>query len=262
MSRFSYRLKCPHCRSDSTFLISDIFTVAQHADDAKIFSISSLCGHLTCHQPVGLRVQAINPDRLFEAGQITRGYPLATGGRAMQDITPFFRILNQYPPEPSPDIPDFLSDKVKRAFTQAEQTRLAGQNLLSSIGYRSALDLATKDINPPENPIKIEMLGPRLGRLSREGFLTKSLGEWAEHIGYLGNASTHDGEELSNAELDELAMLTKMTLIYLVTLPETVNRLRGTPKSDSSDIDQETIAQRLSRWITFKPRLSKKLGTR
>ncbi|MCP1243261.1 DUF4145 domain-containing protein [Acetobacter lambici] len=256
MSQFSFRLKCPYCRSDSTFQISSIFTPAAQQEDAKYYSVSAICGHYTCYGPVALRTVAIDHDRMWQAANILR-YNNIPYAPHTQDISPYFRILEQWPPEPAPDIPDFLSDKVANVFQQAEETRFGKQNLLSAIGYRSALDLATKDVSPLPDSTKIEMLGARLGRLSKEGHLTQSLGEWAEHIGFLGNASTHDGDQLTNSELDELAMLTKMTLIYLFTLPETIKRLRGTPTIGHSDIDPESLAARFKRWIGFKPRLTK-----
>lgn len=199
---------------------------------------------------------AINLDRMWQAANILR-YNNIPHTPHTQDISPYFRILEQWPPEPAPDIPDFLSAKIANVFQQAEETRLGKQNLLSAIGYRSALDLATKDISPLPDPTKIEMLGARLGRLSKEGYLTQSLGDWAEHIGFLGNASTHDGDQLTNSELDELAMLTKMTLIYLCTLPETIKRLRGIPTKGRVDIDPESLAVRLKRWTGFKSKLGK-----
>lgn len=193
---------------------------------------------------------------VFQAAlMIVRGLPITHG--IPQDITPFIEILEQWPPEPQPDIPELLPPKVANAFTQAEMTRFSGQNLLSGMGYRTALDLATKDLNPLGDAKKIEMLGARLGRLSKEGLLTQSIGEWAEHIGFLGNTSTHDGDELSNSELDDLSNLTKMTLIYLITLPETVKRLRGHATENGEPLDPESIARRVKRWMSFKPRLSK-----
>lgn len=187
---------------------------------------------------------------------IARGLPITHG--IPQDITPFIEILEQWPPEPLPDIPEFLPKKVSNAFIQAEETRLGGQNLLSGVGYRTALDLATKNINPLADPNKIEMLGRRLGRLSNEGLLAPAIGEWAEHIGYLGNVATHDGDELSNAELDDLANLTKMTLIYLVTLPEMIKRMRGEDTADNGQLDPDSVAQKTARWLNFSPKLGKR----
>ncbi|WP_081380278.1 DUF4145 domain-containing protein [Novacetimonas hansenii] len=257
MSFFSFRLKCPHCRSDSTFRIGSLFSPAECAEDAKYFSIAALCGHVTCYGPVGLRVEARNREMVWQAAfVICKGMHVTHG--TPQDITPFIRILHQWPPEPMPDVPEFLPKKVANAFIQAEETRIAGQNLLSGIGYRTALDLATKGLGPLSDPNKIEMLGRRLGRLSDEGVLAPAIGEWAEHIGYLGNSSTHDGDELSNAELDDLANLTKMTLIYIVTLPETINRMRGEPTSDGGAIDPDSVAKKTARWLNFSPKLGRK----
>ncbi|MBY4641491.1 DUF4145 domain-containing protein [Gluconacetobacter entanii] len=259
MSFFSFRLKCPHCRSESTFRIGSIFSPVDCADDAKVYSVAALCGHVTCYGPVGLRIRPLEPHMVWDAACLYKSGQLRNLGTP-QDITPFIEILEQWPPEPQPDIPEFLPPKVAQAFTEAEATRLGGQNLLSAVGYRSALDLATKGINPPPEGKRIEMLGARLGRLCREGLLTPSIGEWAEHIGFAGNASTHDGDALSNAELDELSNLTKMVLIYLITLPEAVKRMRGEHTENGGQMDPETIATRIGRWLSFQPRLNKRTG--
>jgi Domain of unknown function (DUF4145) len=46
------------------------------------------------------------------------------------------------------------------------------------------------------------------------------------YIRLLGNEAAHDEKEPEQQEIDDLANLTRMTLVYLFEMPERVRRLR------------------------------------
>lgn len=250
MSYFTIKMLCPHCRHDATLQVTGIRMLPDPAECGDAYGVTAFCGYEACRGPIAMK--------LFSEHEYVQAASTGVRPSLPQSLTNVIEIAEVWPPQPTPDVPAFMHPSINGAFLEAEETRIGGQKRLSAIGYRTVIDLATKQISPPADATKIEMLGARLGRLSREGHLTPSIGEWAEHIGFLGNAATHDCDELSNSELDELANLTKATLIYLISLPEAVKRLRGQPTDVDEQLDPATLAQRLTRWMSFKPRLGRK----
>lgn len=90
--------------------------------------------------------------------------------------------------------------------------------------YRRALEMATKDKarDLPERKI----LAQRIELLAKENRLTPALADWANHIKDLGNEAAHEEDEPTEPDINALASLTRMTLIYLYEMPERVRRMR------------------------------------
>ncbi|WP_418610197.1 DUF4145 domain-containing protein [Gluconobacter cerinus] len=137
------------------------------------------------------------------------------------------------PSYPTPDIPEYLPQTIERSFAEAERSRISGNILAAGMTYRRALEMATKDKarDLPERKI----LAQRIELLAKENRLTPALADWANHIKDLGNEAAHDEDEPTEADINALAALTRMTLIYLYEMPERVRRMREEAREQGAE---------------------------
>ena len=95
--------------------------------------------------------------------------------------------------------------------------------------YRKALERAVKTIHGFETALeeKQATLASVVKKLSEENKLTTAIADWAKHIRLLGNDGAHEKEPPTQDDIEALANLTRMALIYLFEMPERVAKLRG-----------------------------------
>jgi len=92
--------------------------------------------------------------------------------------------------------------------------------------YRSALDIATKEMVPDAPKM---LMAARLAWMAKNGKLTQDLRDWADHVRVGGNEAIHDSDEFEAADATPLRYFTEMFLRYVYELPGEVARLRGAP---------------------------------
>ncbi|WP_347558546.1 DUF4145 domain-containing protein [Robbsia sp. KACC 23696] len=139
------------------------------------------------------------------------------------------KIGSWAPRPPVPDVPAHLPDNVERAFRQAEEMRLGGFAEPSGSQYRKALELALKvvDSNLTGN------LHNRIGALQKSGKLTETMSNFAHRIRSLGNEATHEIPETPVEEVPDIAIFTKLFLMYQFTLPGMLPEKNAAPDAAS-----------------------------
>lgn len=193
----------------------DIVSACRY-NDGGVYSVAALCRN--CMKSVGFLVDA-NPagsligvadDRLFQSDY---------------DVTDLCVILEIWPEPPKPLLPDYLSENVARAFYQAEDNRFRRNWDAAGIMFRKVLETSMKELGVECQDAKT--LYQRIRVLKDNGRLTADLADWADHIRLLGNGAAHDVEEPDEAEITELADLTRMLLIYLFEMPGRIAAMRA-----------------------------------
>ncbi|WP_213761785.1 DUF4145 domain-containing protein [Caballeronia sp. dw_19] len=128
---------------------------------------------------------------------------------------PHLLVGEWLPRPPLPDIPDHLPASVAKAYTEAEQLRIAGFRGPAGNAYRRALESALKEVDPDLKG----SLYARIEKLTETGLLTKNLRDFAHRIRNLGNEASHETPIVEDDEIDSLAIFTKLFLMYQFTLP-------------------------------------------
>ncbi|WP_198150436.1 DUF4145 domain-containing protein [Gluconobacter cerinus] len=151
------------------------------------------------------------------------------------DVTDEFSFKDIVPAPPNPDVPEFLPNVVERAFLEGERSRI-GRNLTAAgMVFRKALENATRQ-KATEAGITENNLKRRIEKLAAAQKLTPDIAEWADHIRIIGNEAAHDEDEPTEADINALAALTRMTLIYLYEMPERVRRMREEAREQGAEV--------------------------
>lgn len=125
------------------------------------------------------------------------------------------RIRGWFPKPPSPDVPDHLPPSVLRAFSEAEELKIAGFRGPAGNAYRRALEAGLKEVDATLKG----SLYSRIENLTNRSLLTPSLRDFAHRIRTLGNEASHETPLVEDDEIDDLAIFTKLFLMYQFTLP-------------------------------------------
>jgi hypothetical protein len=202
----TFAIKCPHCLRDHTS-----FTVAGakgHNPAVKngwnvveIFGICNACQFSVCGT---VRVNSAKVS-IEQLASITLAL----------DMSDAIVIEEWRPTPPSPDVPAHLPEIVARAFSEAEQLRIAGFRGPAGNAYRRALEAALKTV---DSALK-GTLYARIEKLTSEGMLTANMRDFAHRIRTLGNEASHETPVVEDDEIDNLAIFTKLFLMYQFTLP-------------------------------------------
>lgn len=119
------------------------------------------------------------------------------------------------PTSPAPDVPGHLPEVCEQAFMEAEQLRLSGFRTASGNAYRRALESGLKYVAPDLKGT----LFSRIEQLTKNGELVASMRDFAHRIRTLGNEASHETPVVDDDEIDDLAVFTRLFLMYQFTLP-------------------------------------------
>jgi len=98
---------------------------------------------------------------------------------------------------------------------EAEQLRLSGFRGPSGNAYRRALEAGIKEVAPDLKGT----LYNRIEQLTAKGELVSRMKDLAHRIRTLGNEASHDTPVVDVDEIDDLAVFTRLFLMYQFTLP-------------------------------------------
>ena len=214
-------MDCPHCLRDKmTFDVTGWKERQVNAHGDTQLSIACFCRNC-CR--LAEAVAVFRAHQRDDLGAVVRGLQ-----QGQSDLTKFAGRFTISPPRPTVHAPEHISPEVKRAFLQGEHNRQQRHYDAAGAMFRKALDVATKQKMPESK----EMLAKRLRAMKEAGMLTADIADWAEHIKTLGNEATHDADEPTQQDIDDLANLTRMTLIYLFEMPERIKIMRKKNEMD------------------------------
>lgn len=200
----TFSIKCPHCLRDNTS-----FTVVgskPHAartvgwNDVETFACCNACS-----RGVSATLSISHPTVAIEVHTLS----------ILLDGNPHIKIGCWLPRPPVPDVPAHLPASVGRAYTEAEQLRIAGFRGPAGNAYRRALEAALKEVDPDLKG----SLYARIEKLTEAGRLTNNMRDFAHRIRNLGNEASHETPLVEDDEIDSLAIFSKLFLMYQFTLP-------------------------------------------
>jgi len=208
-------LKCPHCLKERmTFEIVGSRPLERH----NLYGRGSYVAFCkSCKLGVACVLEP-ERDTLSRNGVSVEQVPSLTS-----DITDYVEVIAVWPVPEGPDVPQHLPDAVSRAFLQAERNRLAGMTDAAGIMYRKALDVGTTKL---DSTINEKNLVSRLNVLAERGKITEEIATWSHRIRLLGNEAAHQEDEPTQEQIDDLANLTRMALIYMFEMPELVRLMQ------------------------------------
>lgn len=205
----TFAIKCPHCLRDNT----SFTVIASHRHDSvtpnpvtnnrvrtEVFATCNACKKGVCSTVV---VQYPGPTH--EVEKINSAIDSLSG----------MTIERWTPSPPGADIPAYLPEQVERAYSEAERLKLAGFRGPAGNAYRRALEAAIKHAAPDGKG----SLYARIESLAASGKLTTNMKEFAHQIRNLGNEASHETPVIEEDEIDDLAIFTRLFLMYEFTLP-------------------------------------------
>ncbi|MDN7582956.1 DUF4145 domain-containing protein [Burkholderia orbicola] len=199
----TFAIKCPHCLRDNTsFTVAGVHphhAVQQGWMPIEVFATCNACQKGVC-STVRISIPSIRADFSNVALLVDSAH---------------VKIGEWLPRSPGPDIPDHLPAAVLRAFTEAEQLKIAGFRGPAGNAYRRALEAGLKQVDASLKG----SLYSRIEALANQSLLTPSLKEFAHRIRTLGNEASHETPLVEDDEIDDLAIFTKLFLMYQFTLP-------------------------------------------
>ncbi|WP_321968866.1 DUF4145 domain-containing protein [Paraburkholderia tropica] len=203
----TFAIKCPHCLRDNTsFTVVTSrphFPFEKNSHGWKKVETFASCN--ACQRGICGTVLVNHPHVTVQ---------LETTGLVI-DSSDNVKIGEWFPNSPKADVPAHLPALVAQVFTEAEELRLAGFRGPSGNAYRRALEAALKDVAPNMNGT----LFKRIERLAEEHRLTQHMSQFAHRIRTLGNEASHETPVVEHDEIDDLAIFTRLFLMYEFTLP-------------------------------------------
>lgn len=203
----TFAIKCPHCfRSNTSFTVvvsRPHLPFDKSLSGWKKVETFAMCN--ACQRGVCGTVLVNHPHVTMQ---------LETIGLAI-DTSTHIKMEEWFPNPPKADVPAHLPPLVAEVFTEAEELRLAGFRGPSGNAYRRALEAALKVVAPELSGT----LFKRIEKLAEEHRLTQHMSQFAHRIRTLGNEASHETPLVENDEIDDLAIFTKLFLMYEFTLP-------------------------------------------
>jgi hypothetical protein len=118
---------------------------------------------------------------------------------------------------------------VAKRFLEGEVAFKRGNWNAAVAMYRSALDIATKDMKDvPKNKTFFE----RLQWLHDQNRITADIRSWADHVRIEGNNALHDPEDFREGDATPLRLFTEMFLRYVFELPGEVRLFSGRAEAE------------------------------
>lgn len=201
----TFAIKCPHCLRDNTsFTVRGSAVFPGSGQEWKTVEAFATCN--ACHRGVVGTMRVRTPYLPAKIEEI-QGTLIASG---------YFEFWGTWcPAPPTPDVPEHLPAACAAAFTEAEQLRLSGFRGPSGNAYRRALEAGIKEVAP-------ELKGnlySRIEQLTAKGELVTRMKDLAHRIRTLGNEASHETPVVEDDEIDDLAVFTRLFLMYQFTLP-------------------------------------------
>ena len=204
--------KCPFCLKENVVgtVTSFYFTdkVSSTYAHSKIFHAFGHCNHCLMG--------------MVGNGLVRNAYSAQSEFKQYQgDIAKFEYMdglpFEWYPKSPKIDIPTHLPKNVEDKFLQAE--RLSNQNDMrdpAGNAYRATLERSILHIDAS---LTGGNLYSKIEKLAKNGQITDDLKNFAHQIRNLGNDATHNDDDITQEELNNLRIFTRMFLMYVFTLP-------------------------------------------
>lgn len=198
---------CPHCGTQSVgFQI--IFSKTPKDNSYNQHNCLAVCGG--CLRPI-----------CFIA---VRNDSTETPHQFVGNISGKYQISQTWPLPKPIAIPPHCPKAVSGRFNEGEQA-FERKNWNAAVAmYRSALDIATKEMVPEAAS---KLMAARLKWMLDNGRLTQDLFDWASHVRIGGNEALHDPDDFGEGDAKPLRYFTEMFLRYVYELPGEVARLRG-----------------------------------
>lgn len=145
-----------------------------------------------------------------------------------------FEIIRQYPQRREHSAPEHTPDNIAHFYVQALDNALRRQPDASGGMSRKVVDVATKQMFAPDDPLRRKPTFNRIEALAADGRLTKDLAEWAHHVRIEGNEAVHDDEPYNQEQADELVKFAELFLTYVFTLPGQLAAARAAGASEET----------------------------
>lgn len=205
------RYNCPHCAANRVAFE----VVAANEMKSCVWTILAICG--ACRLPVcGV---ASNPS--------TTGSPIGVKYALNGSDSPW-TVSALWPSHAQRDAPQHTPPAVARRFLEGEAA-FERQSWNAAVAmYRSALDIATKQVDG----VPKGSFFNRLQWLHEQHRITPDMKDWADHVRVEGNEALHDPEEFVEGDARPLRLFTEMFLRYMFELPGEVTAFRA--KTDAT----------------------------
>lgn len=130
-------------------------------------------------------------------------------------------IIDKILPEQGEEVPPALPDAIHAMYVD-DLLQVTGSARHVLISCRAILEATCKDKlnNPKGNLINL------IEKLVEEGFLPKSVSEWAHTIREFGNSAVHEVSAPDRSTADEIMMFTKTLLELMYSYPEKIRQIR------------------------------------
>ena len=129
----------------------------------------------------------------------------------------YILMLEWSPKPPEIDIPTNLPKNVEEKFRQAEHlSNLIDMRDPAGNAYRATLERSILHIDAS---LTGGNLYSKIEKLAKNGQITEDLKNFAHQIRNLGNDATHNDDDITQEELNNLSIFTRMFLMYVFTLP-------------------------------------------
>ncbi|WP_186120608.1 DUF4145 domain-containing protein [Burkholderia gladioli] len=204
----TFALKCPHCLRDHT----SFTVIATQLHKARVNGWNEVETFACC-----------NACKKGVSGTVLIDYPsvnteLEKTNLSIDTISKI-EIGGWFPKPPTPDVPDHLPESVGKAFAEAERLKIAGFRGPAGNAYRRALEAGLKHV---DQELKGTLFA-RIEKLASDGRITIAMKDFAHRIRTLGNEASHETPEIGEDEIDDLAVFSRLFLMYQFTLPGMLN---------------------------------------
>lgn len=212
---------CPHCGGAScafTF-VAEVPHARKSNEAPGAFSLAFSCN--SCFELVGLLIKSTAGNKSFAGGKTGNIATLLNSERS-------YILRKVYPARDKAEAPEHVSESVARCYVQAADNASRKNADAAGAMYRKCIDLATKELDPT---LAGKKLAARIDALHAKGALTAGLKDWAHAIRLDGNDASHEPDELTPDEVEQLGSFTDLFLRYSFTLPKQVEMRKADASS-------------------------------
>ncbi|CAA2143713.1 DUF4145 domain-containing protein [Hyphomicrobium sp. ghe19] len=219
------KTNCPHCKViNEAFSYRHTYTFNDDRRDLDVLWFA--CN--SCQMPISLVIQRLGTH--ITAVNANRSWTRTTHDGP-------YRVIAMFPEQPEAGMaPDFTPDNIASFFNQGSRSLESGDFDLAGMGFRKAIDTATKKLIREINP---EDLNARLGDtfvkriewLHSKGKLTEQIKDWSHIVRLEGNEAAHEEDLYKKEDAAQLQHFTEMFLQYVFTMPRKIQAYRN-PSTD------------------------------
>lgn len=214
---------CPHCRVVNeafSYVHSYSFGENSRVYDVMLFSCNS------CQKPVSLLI-----DRTGTNSE-SKNANIAWTRFTRQS---YYQVIAMYPEQAKTGTaPDFTPENIASFFNQGSRSLANGDFDLAGMGFRKAIDTATKklirDVNPQDLNARLgETFVKRIEWLHSQGKLTEQIRDWSHIVRLEGNDAAHEETPYEKKDAEQLQHFTEMVLQYVFTMPGKIEAYKKPP---------------------------------